>query len=162
MALRAHSRPELARADEGDVVILDGLTILAATLFAGAAVYINLVEHPARLSCGTEIAARQWAPSYHRATFMQVPLAIGATIGGVVRWLQTGDILYVCGAVTILAVIPFTLLVIMPTNRKLLLPGRDLASRETRSLLERWGRLHAIRSALSITASIILIWAATH
>jgi len=37
--------------------------ILACTLFAGAAIYINLVEHPARLSCGTEIAAKQWAPA---------------------------------------------------------------------------------------------------
>jgi len=52
------------------------VAILACALFAGAAVYINLVEHPARLSCGTEIAARQWAPSYKRATVMQASLAV--------------------------------------------------------------------------------------
>jgi hypothetical protein len=48
---------------------------VCARLFAGAAIYINAVEHPARLSCGTELAVREFAPSYHRATLMQVPLA---------------------------------------------------------------------------------------
>jgi len=144
------------------VAILTLVTILAATYFAGAAVYINLVEHPARLSCGTEIAARQWAPSYHRATLTQVPLALTATLGGIARWLQSGDPMWFYGAASIFAVIPLTLLVILPTNKRLLRPDRDLASPETRSLLERWGRLHALRSALSVASSVLLIWAATH
>ena len=73
----------------------DGLTLIAVlscTLFAGAAIYINLVEHPARLSCGTEIAARQWAPSYKRATVMQASLAVVAGVAGLVRWLQSGHV----------------------------------------------------------------------
>jgi len=47
---------------------------LCAGLFCGAAVYINLAEHPARVACGTEIAVRQFAQSYKRATVMQVSL----------------------------------------------------------------------------------------
>ena len=42
--------------------------VFATAIFAGAAVYINLVEHPARMGCATEIAAAVWAPSYKRAT----------------------------------------------------------------------------------------------
>ena len=38
------------------------------------------------------------------------------------------------------AVVPFTFLGIMPTNNKLLTPGRDLSSTETRDLLIRWGK----------------------
>jgi anthrone oxygenase-like protein len=143
-----------------DVVTL--VAILSCALFAGAAIYINLVEHPARLSCGTEIAARQWAPSYKRATVMQASLAVLAGIAGVIRWLQSGHSMWLCGAVAILAVVPVTLLVIFPTNERLLDPGRDLASEETRILLVAWGRLHAIRSVLSFLASILFIWAATH
>jgi hypothetical protein len=138
------------------------VAILACGLFAGAAIYINLVEHPARLSCGTEIAARQWAPSYRRATVMQASLAMLAGLAGLASWLLSGRTLWLWGAVFILAVVPVTLLVIFPTNTRLLEPGRDLASAETRALLVAWGRLHAIRSALSLVASIVYVWAATH
>ena len=68
---------------------LEIVTVIASGLFAGASIYINLVEHPARLSCGTAIAVKQWAPSYKRATVMQVSLALVATVAGigrVTRW----------------------------------------------------------------------------
>ena len=58
------------------------VAILSCTLFAGAALYINLAEHPARMQCGTELAATVFGPSYHRATAMQVPLALAATVLG--------------------------------------------------------------------------------
>ena len=56
--------------------LIELAAVLGCTLFTGAAVYITAVEHPARLSCGTKVAATQWAPSYKRATVMQVPLAL--------------------------------------------------------------------------------------
>ena len=142
------------------VQILSSVAILACTLFAGAAVYITLVEHPARLSCGTEIAARQWAPSYKRATVMQASLAVVATVAGSAVWARTGEPMWLAGSMAIFAVVPVTLLVILPTNRRLLAPGRDIASAETGALLARWGRLHAIRSVLSVAAAIMLISAA--
>ena len=103
---------------------------LACALFAGAAVYINLVEHPARLSCGTEAAARQWAPSYRRATVMQASLAVVAALAGLARWLGGGGASWAIGALAIGAVVPFTLLVIARTNGRLLEPDRDLGSPE--------------------------------
>src|SRR5438046_8635196 len=114
------------------------IAVLACTLFAGAAVYINLVEHPARLSCGTEIAAAQWAPSYKRATFMQASLAVVATLAGIGRWLLTGGTLWLTGSLCIFLVIPFTLVVIRPTNNRLLDPRRERGSSETLTLLETW------------------------
>jgi uncharacterized membrane protein len=144
------------------VHLIAGAAVLSCTLFTGAAIYINLVEHPARLSCGTEAAARQWAPSYRRATVMQATLALLAAVTGVVTWFHGEGIAWLWGGLLILAVVPFTLLVIRPTNDRLLVPGRDLASAETRQLLERWGRLHAVRSALSLAASIVYIYALAH
>jgi hypothetical protein len=138
-------------------VTLGALAILACSLFAGAAVYINVVEHPARLSCGTEVAARQWAPSYKRATVMQVSLALIATLAGFAEWLRGGGALWLVGALVIVSVIPFTLVAIMPTNNQLLEPGRDITSDETRRLLEAWGRLHAVRSILSLTATLVYL-----
>ena len=140
--------------------LLEFVAVFACTLFAGAAIYINAVEHPARLSCGTEIAARQWAPSYKRATVMQVPLAVVAALSGLACGLLGDGPLWLWGSAAIFAVIPFTLVVILPTNHRLLDPGLDSSSAETRQLLERWGALHAVRSVLSVVASILFLWAA--
>jgi hypothetical protein len=141
------------------VHLIAGVAVLLCSLFTGAAIYINLVEHPARLSCGTEEAARQWAPSYRRATLMQATLALAAAVTGIATWIHGEGILWLWGGFLILAVVPFTLLVIRPTNDRLLAPGRDLASAETRQLLERWGRLHAVRSVLGLAASLVYVYA---
>jgi hypothetical protein len=141
--------------------LIELAAVLGCTLFTGAAVYITAVEHPARLSCGTKVAATQWAPSYKRATVMQVPLALVGGIAGIALWAQGGGPLWGWAALLLLSVIPFTLIVIRPTNHQLLEPKRDLGSDETRRLLEKWGRLHGIRSALSLMASILFVWGAT-
>ncbi len=133
------------------------VAILSATLFGGAAIYINVAEHPARMGCDTKTAATVWAPSYKRATLMQASLAILGFLAGVVTWLLGGGQMWLLGAVLIGLVVPFTLVVIMPTNQRLLEPGRDLASDETRMLLEKWGRLHAVRSVLSLLASFVYV-----
>src|SRR5271168_5288892 len=112
--------------------IISLVAVLAASLFAGAALYINVAEQPARLTLDTRSAAAQWAPSYMRATWMQAPLAVVSLVCGGTGWL--------IAAVLIGLVVPFTLVVIMPTNKSLLLPGRDPDSPATRALLERWGR----------------------
>jgi uncharacterized membrane protein len=141
------------------VEMIELIAVLACTLFAGASIYINAVEHPARLECGTEIAARQWAPSYKRATVMQVSLAVLAAIAGCLRAVQGGGGIWFVASALIFSVIPFTALVVLPTNSRLLERGRDLSSRETRQLLERWGRLHGVRSVLSLAAAVVFILA---
>jgi uncharacterized membrane protein len=133
------------------------VAVLCCTIFAGAALYINLVEHPARMSCDTKTAATVWAPSYKRATAMQAPLAILSFLAGITAWLLGGGIMWLVGAVLIGLVVPVTFIAIMPTNNQLLAPGRDLASRDTRALLEKWGKLHAVRTALSLLASVIYV-----
>jgi len=135
------------------------VAVLACTLFTGAALYINLVEHPARMECGTEIAARQWAPSYRRATWMQASLAVVAAGTGLILWNHGGGILWGIGALLIALVIPVTLIIIFPTNKRLLEPARDLRSAETATLLNRWAALHAIRTLLGLAASIAYLWA---
>ena len=138
-------------------VAFEFIATLSATLFCVAAVYINLVEHPARLACGTGIATKVWRPSYKRATAMQAPLAILGFLCGVVVWFLGGGSWWLIGALFIGAVVPFTFLAIMPTNHRLEEPHRDRQSDETRALLEKWGRLHAVRSTLSVVASVIYV-----
>lgn len=139
------------------IAVLQFLAVLCAALFAGAALYINVAEHPARMGLETRMAALQWAPSYKRATWLQAPLAIISLLCGVLVWLQGGHIGWLVAALFIGASVPLTLIIIMPTNQKLLATGRDLSSIGTRQLLVRWGRLHAIRTALSFVATVIYL-----
>jgi hypothetical protein len=138
--------------------LIQFIAVLATSLFAGASIYINFVEHPARMSCSTEIAAAVWAPSYRRATVMQASLAITGTLAGIAASILGASITWLAGALFIFAVVPVTFIVIFPTNNRLLAPGRDPGSPETRKLLIKWGQLHGIRSALSLIASAIFVW----
>ena len=133
------------------------VAILCAVLISGAPIYINLVEHPARMECGTRLAATVFGPSYRRAAVMQVILALLAAIGGAGTWLTGAPWVWLLGALFIFAVIPFTLIVIRPTNRQLLDPELNRASDKAQHLLKRWGRLHAVRSVLSLLASLTFV-----
>jgi hypothetical protein len=139
------------------LVLLKFIAIFAAAMFAGAALYINVAEHPARMTLDNRNAAAQWAPSYRRATWMQAPLALLSLVAGIASWLLGGGFGWGIAAVLIGAVVPFTLFGIMPTNRALLAPGRDLGGTETRTLLERWAKLHFVRTALSVAATILYL-----
>lgn len=133
------------------------VAVLAATLFTGAAMYINVVEHPARMECGTALAATVFGPSYRRAAVMQVVLALAATIGGVGAWLMGAPQMWLVGTLVIFAVIPFTLLAIMPTNKRLLDSGLNRSSETANRLLRNWGRLHSVRSVLGLVASLMFV-----
>jgi len=138
--------------------ILQFLATFCTTIFAGAAFYINLVEHPARRSLETSAAVIEWATSYKRATFMQAPLAVIGFIAGTAVWLLGAGFGWLVAAALIGAVVPVTFIVIMPTNLKLLAANRDVGSAETLVLLEKWGRLHAVRTILSLLAAPLMLW----
>lgn len=138
---------------------LEFIATLSAGIFCGAAIYINLVEHPARLSCSTSLAVVQFAPSYKRATVMQVFLALSSFLSSLIAWLMHSTIYWLLGGILIIAVIPFTLIAILPTNNKLLDSSLDKSSDYAKQLLNRWGRLHAVRSILSLASLIIFVYA---
>jgi hypothetical protein len=140
------------------VPTLEFVATLAGALFAGAALYVNVAEHPARMGLETRMAALQWAPSYRRATWLQAPLALLSLACGLAAWLLGAGSGWLIGALFVGAVVPFTFAVILPTNNKLLAPGRDLSSAETRALLVHWGRLHAVRTILSLVGLVAYLW----
>lgn len=133
------------------------IAVLAAALFSGAAVYISLVEHPARLELGTELAVREFGPSYRRASIMQASLAAIGLFAGVFAWVASDALAWLVGALLLGSVIPFTLLVIFPTNKRLLDPGLIASSPEAAGLLHRWGLLHGVRAIVSVAALLIFV-----
>ena len=139
------------------LLALKFIATLTAAIFAGAALYVNLVEHPARMTLDTRVAALEWVPAYARGTWMQAPLALASLLAGLGAWWLGAGAGWALAAVLIGAVVPFTFLGIMPTNQTLLAPGRDLASIETRVLLESWAKLHAVRTVLSLAATVLYL-----
>jgi hypothetical protein len=139
-------------------MMLELLATLAAGLFSGASIYINLVEHPARIQCGTALAVAQWGPSYKRATVMQASLAALGFLSATGAWMQGSGGLWLMGGILLGLVIPFTLIVILPTNRKLLAPDLARESLDARRLLDRWARLHAVRSVLSFSSFLVFLF----
>jgi len=133
------------------------LALSIAAAFAGAAIYINVAEHPARLKLPVGALLTQWKPSYTRGFAMQASLAVLGGVFGVLAWWETRDGLWLAGAVVLAANWPFTLLVIMPTNLRLMATAAESADGTTRALLERWGRLHAVRSALGAIATALFL-----
>lgn len=128
------------------------LATLCSGLFAGAALYISLVKHPARMECGVPIAATLFPPSYRRASKMQASLAVLGFLGGFEAWWFGAGTRWLLGAVLLVLIIPFTLVAVMPANARLLDPAFDKQSPAALRLLTRWGRLHAVRTVLGLAS----------
>jgi hypothetical protein len=134
------------------------LALVTAAAFTGAAIYINIAEHPARMQLDPAASLAQWRLSYRRGYAMQATLAIISTLLGLVAWWQSGHWPWLAGACLILANWPFTLVVIMPVNHRLTAMVNPDGS--THPLLHTWARLHAVRSALGLSATLVFLWAA--
>lgn len=140
-------------------MIAGQLALIIAALFAGAALYINVAEQPARLRLDDAALLMQWKPAYARGFAMQATLAIAGFLMGLLAWMQTGAPIWLAGAVVMIANWPYTLLVIMPTNRLLMATEPREAGAETRRLIRHWARLHAVRTALGATATALFLFA---
>jgi len=135
------------------------LAVVAAGIFAGAAIYVNVAEHPARLVLDDRALLAEWKPSYARGKVMQAGLALVSTVLGLLAGYFTGDWVWFVGAALILAPWPWTILVILPVNKVLEATPADAANAQTRALIERWGTLHAGRTALGCAATLVYLWA---
>ncbi|MFN3625423.1 MAG: DUF1772 domain-containing protein [Hyphomicrobium sp.] len=141
--------------------MLTGIFALTvAALFTGAAFYINFSEQPARLGLDDRALLEEWKPSYKAGFAMQATLALVGFVFGFLEWLVSGELAWLLGALLLVANWPFTLYAIMPTNKILMATPLEMAGPQSRALIERWGQLHAVRTALGAAATMVFIWAA--
>jgi uncharacterized membrane protein len=138
-------------------MLLELIATLCTGLFAGAAIYINVVEHPARLETGTAAAVKQFRPSYRRASVMQASLAIAGLLAALGAWAQGRGTPVLVGGLLLGSVVPFTLIFIFPTNRGLADPTLDDSSSTAAALLTKWNRLHAARSGAALLALLFFL-----
>jgi hypothetical protein len=140
-------------------MITGQLALMTAAVFAGAALYINVAEQPARLGLDHRSLLMEWKPAYKRGTAMQAPLAIAGFLLGLAAWWQTGHPGWIVGALLMIANWPVTMFAIMPTNNRLMALEPSMAGADSRAMIERWGSLHAVRTALGFAAACSFLWA---
>ena len=137
--------------------VLKLLALVSSGMFAGAAFYITTVEYPARIALGAAPALQEFGPSYKRAAPQQATWAVICFLCGVALTLLTQRWLWLVGGSLVGAVVPVTLVVIMPTNRLLLDESNQLDAPTLESLLAKWARLHAARTVLSVLGFLVLL-----
>ena len=140
-------------------MIAGQLALILAAVFAGAALYVNVAEQPARLDLDDRSLLVEWKPSYKRGFAMQAPLAIAGFLLGFLAWRQTDNWRWLLGATVLIANWPYTLIGIMPTNHKIMAIDTTQPGPEARTLVTKWGTLHAVRTALGVAATLIFLWA---
>jgi hypothetical protein len=140
-------------------MVLGILALISTAIFTGVALYVNVVEQPARLSLDDRALLAEWKPSYKRGAAMQAPLALVGCLLGLVAWWQTSHPGFVIGAVAILAPWPWTLIAIKPTNDALMATEPEQTGPQTRALIVHWGALHGVRTALGALATVAFLWA---
>jgi hypothetical protein len=136
------------------------LALTVAALFTGAAFYVGAVEQPARMQLDDRALLQEWKPSYKAGFVMQASLAVVGFLLGALQWWWSGELLWLIGALILIANWPFTLIAILPTNNTLMATPLDAAGAASRSLLVKWARLHAVRTALGAAATAVFLWAA--
>lgn len=138
-------------------MLIGYLALAVASVFAGAAFYINFAEQPARLQLDDKALLTEWKPAYKRGFIMQATLAILGFILGAIAWWLTGRLAFLAGAVLMLASWPWTLFAIMPTNKTLMATDPAKAGPKTRALIIKWNGLHLVRTVLGALAVLAFL-----
>jgi hypothetical protein len=144
---------------QGSAMAFGLVALIAAAIFTGAPLYVNVAEQPARLSLDDRALLTEWKPSYKRGATMQAPIALLGCLLGLIAWWQTSQPGFLVGAIAMIAPWPWTLIGIKPTNDELLATEPDQSGPQIRALVVKWGALHSVRTALGALATLAFLWA---
>src|SRR5574340_862800 len=142
--------------------MLSGLLALVfASPFAGAALYLNLVEQPARLALDDASMIREWAPSDRRGFALLGGLAVLAALSALAAFGLGSDVRWLIGALIVLASWPYTFFVIVPLNNRLLAASPAQPEADAREIVTFWGRLEWGLVVLGAGAASVFAWTLT-
>jgi uncharacterized membrane protein len=134
------------------------LALICSAAFSGAALYLNLVEQPARLALDDRSLLSEWKPSDRRGFALMATLALIAAILALAAYFDTQDLRWLIGALIQIASWPYTYFAIVPlTNRILELSGTGATS--ARELVRTWGFLEIGQTAIGVAACLVFLWA---
>lgn len=137
--------------------MLAGLIAFAfAAAFTGAALYIALVEQPARLALDDSSMMREWAPSDRRGFALLGALALAGAVAALSAYSHAGDIRWLLGALIVATSWPYFYFVVVPINNRLLAQSQPEA--DSRELVRDWGLLEWGLVAIGLAATGVFGW----
>lgn len=139
--------------------MLSGLfALVLASGLAGAGVYVNGVEQPARLKLDDAEMLKEWGPSDRRGVALMAILALASAIAGLSTYFETSDVRYAVGSVIVASSWPYTIYVMGPIDNQIsALAPKDIGA--ARALLWQWGLLEYGQTAIAVAAVATFLWA---
>lgn len=129
-----------------------------ASALAGVGLYVNAVEHPARLALDDAAMLNEWGPSDRRGVALMAALALLAFIAGLSAYFSTADVRFILGAIISASSWPYTVFVMSPVNNQIIaLAPKDIGA--ARALLWQWGLLEYGQTAIAGAATIMFLLA---
>jgi hypothetical protein len=142
----------------GGQMILRSLMLFCSSLQSGAALYTSLVSHPTRIKCGPRNGVLLFSKTYQRTARLQAMLGMTASMASFFSYsIPGGDDLILIAGLCSLSGVAYTMLFVFQVDCQLLDPTLD--DEEAQSLLlEKWGRLHALRTLLMLSSTSLTLW----
>jgi len=140
------------------MIRLDLLAFATACAFVGAALYVNIVEQPARLKLDAGAMVREWIPSNRRGSMMLGALAVISALCGYANYSQTGDVRWLIGGIVILVSGPYAYFAMTPVNILLYVVRRNAPPSIMRKLVRDWGLLEWAQTAIGLAAACTFAW----
>ena len=130
----------------------------AACVFVGAALYINIVEQPARLKLGPRAMMREWTPSNRRGFVLLSTFAILSAMLAYADYARSGDVRWIIGGMIMLACLPYAYFVIVPVNIWLYAFEATAPRAPVRELMRDWGLLEWGNTAIGSLGCGTFAW----
>ena len=129
-----------------------------ASALAGAGLYVNGVEQPARLALDDVAMLKEWGPSDRRGVALMAALALLSAFSGLSAYYESADVRYAIGALIAVSSWPYTLFVMGPVNNQIIaLAPKDVGA--ARALVWQWGLLEYGQTAIALAAAAAFLWA---
>lgn len=117
-------------------------------IFAGAAFYVTVVEQAAREDADAAASLAVFKAIFHRAAKFQIPLLSLSVIASLGSLFLSGNWMWLVGALAMACIVPFTLIVLMPLNNRLLKTEPD--DPDLSPMLKSWGPLQLVRTSVAL------------
>ncbi|HXM83802.1 MAG TPA: hypothetical protein VN929_17995 [Burkholderiales bacterium] len=133
------------------------VALFCCALFAGAATYVSLVEHPAMDEGGTELADTYVLASHPRPAIFQTSFGVIGSLAAMLAGLAGGTIWWLAGGMVLGAAALLQLLAVMPLTRRFTEIDARADPKSAAQMIARLVKLHATLSLAALASLFMFI-----